>query len=89
MKNGSWNTSGSASTTAPRRPGSGPSPRGRVLAKTGRRTSDLLDLLAPHAVRSGRTARISKDEQEGDAFFQVRVDDAEELLEHADRRARR
>src|SRR5262245_36633998 len=82
MKNGFDRTSGSAmmiATTIDSRNQC----RGSLSAKMGKRTLDLLALSLTH--EAGRTrGEYEQDDEEGDAFFQVRIHDAKELLEQTD-----
>src|SRR6266699_3674844 len=82
MKNGSAKISGRANTTAAT-PTNAAHWRGPVWANMGRRTLHLLYLFFPH--EPGRAqGEDEENDEEGDAFLEIGIDDAEELLEQPD-----
>src|SRR5205085_3850391 len=81
-KNGSSKTIGSSASTSAASATSAQS-RSPKSAKIGNRMSDLGDLAPAHEA-GGADGQDDEDEQEGDAFLEVRVDDAEQLLEQPD-----
>src|SRR6266508_572609 len=82
MKNGSAKISGKANTTAATTTNAAHW-RGPVWASIGSRTLYLLYLFLSH--ESGRAqGEDEENDQEGDPFLEIGVDDAEELLEQPD-----
>src|SRR6266508_322587 len=82
MKNGSAKISGRANTTAATTTNAAHW-RGPVWASIGSRTLYLLYLFLSH--ESGRAqGEDEENDQEGDPFLEIGVDDAEELLEQPD-----
>src|ERR1700730_14242390 len=82
MKNGSSSTIGSSARTSAASATAAHS-FGPENAKIGRRMSHLADLPAAH--EAGRAnGEDDEDEEERDAFLEVRVDDPEQLLEQPD-----
>src|SRR4029450_7480305 len=57
--------------------------RGPVWARMGSRTLHPLYLFVPHEP-GGTQSEDEENDEEGDAFLEIRVDDAEELLEEPD-----
>src|SRR6266404_8035192 len=82
MKNGSAKIRGRANTTVATTTNAAHW-RGPVWASIGSRTLHLLYLFLPH--EPGRAqGEYQQNDQEGDAFLEVGIDDAEELLEQSD-----